>query len=487
MMRTTLFIFLMLLFIPGQVLAQVVLNEIMYDLEGSDSGREWIEIFNGGSQTIDLSTWKLFESETNHKLNHIQGTPTVGPGAYVVIADNTEKFLIDWPQYSGALYDSSFSLKNTGELLVLRDENLLDIDSVAYLPDWGGAGDGASVQRINTTWESSSPTPGAQNVQSPVVETEDAGEIAQEGSETNESATAQTQEDAGSFPTTPEIRASAGGDRTAVVGALTEFRGESFGLKQEPLQNARYLWNFGDGTLKEGQALFHTYQYPGTYVVILTVSSGKHSASDKLIVSAKEADIEITFADGDRIELYNRTSVELNISLFRLRARNSVFTIPNNTIVLPNTRVVFPQTVTGLTVSDSAEVALLFPNGVVATVFEKTDTPMIVEQVEQTVAPVPTVSQQKAIAPRISKKPPEPINVVVTRDVEISNEVQKEKGMATEIAAVQASLSPNEQQTEAGIYKWLLALISLISIGIISVLIAGRKTRSLADEYEIIE
>lgn len=40
------FLLLLLIFIPFPLFAQVVINEIMYDLEGSDDGREWVEIKN---------------------------------------------------------------------------------------------------------------------------------------------------------------------------------------------------------------------------------------------------------------------------------------------------------------------------------------------------------------------------------------------------------------------------------------------------------
>ena len=39
-----------LFIVPQWAAAQVVISEIMYDLEiGSDSGREWIKLFNPGS------------------------------------------------------------------------------------------------------------------------------------------------------------------------------------------------------------------------------------------------------------------------------------------------------------------------------------------------------------------------------------------------------------------------------------------------------
>jgi len=70
--RLSFFLFLLLIF-PGGLYSQVVITEVMYDLEGSDSGREWVEIVNLSSQTLDISLWKFFENGTNHGLALFQG------------------------------------------------------------------------------------------------------------------------------------------------------------------------------------------------------------------------------------------------------------------------------------------------------------------------------------------------------------------------------------------------------------------------------
>ncbi|PIS13682.1 MAG: hypothetical protein COT67_00480, partial [Candidatus Tagabacteria bacterium CG09_land_8_20_14_0_10_41_14] len=160
------FIFiLMILFLPFSAFAGVVINEIMYDLEGADAGREWVEIFNNGDSEIDISGWKFYENDTNHKINLVDenGDFIMSAGSYAIIADNFSKFLIDWPDFSGIIFDSVFSLSNTGETIAIRDTDLNDADSVSYLSDWGAAGDGNSLQKINGEWMAANPTPGAQN------------------------------------------------------------------------------------------------------------------------------------------------------------------------------------------------------------------------------------------------------------------------------------------------------------------------------------
>src|SRR3989344_6805654 len=118
-MRFLVFVFI-LFFSALPVYASVVITEVMYDLEGADTGREWVKIQNDGV-AVDLTGWKFFEGGGNHGLTLVQGDISLPQNGFAVIADNAEKFLLDWPGFSGTLFDSVFSLSNTGETLILRD------------------------------------------------------------------------------------------------------------------------------------------------------------------------------------------------------------------------------------------------------------------------------------------------------------------------------------------------------------------------------
>src|SRR3989344_430130 len=129
------FTILLLALIPSSAYAGVVITEIMYDLSGNDEGREWVEIYNDGP-VYNLSNWKFFESDTNHILTYIQGGSQGGgqiyTDEYAVIADNSVQFLIDYPNFQGLLFDSSFSLSNTGETISIRYPNGDVANEVTY-------------------------------------------------------------------------------------------------------------------------------------------------------------------------------------------------------------------------------------------------------------------------------------------------------------------------------------------------------------------
>src|SRR3989304_2670367 len=96
----------------------LLINEIMYDISGTDDGREWIEVYNAGLGDVDLSALKLFENETNHGITAV-ASAIVPAGGFAVIALDPEKFSVDWPEFPGLVFDSTFSLSNTGEDLAL--------------------------------------------------------------------------------------------------------------------------------------------------------------------------------------------------------------------------------------------------------------------------------------------------------------------------------------------------------------------------------
>ena len=443
-MNTKLFFLItLILLIPSPIFAQVVISEIMYDLEGSDSGREWIEIYNDGNAQIDLSTHKLFEAQTNHGLKLIQGTGLLEAGEIAIVADNSAKFLVDWSNYTGHLFDSSFSLKNTGENLILRNVDLVDIDLVNYLPDWGAVGDGNSLQKINNQWSASNPSPG-------VFNTSQQSEIPQTQT-TTQTQSPNPQNTNISWPIESQIFAKAGQDRVVVVGADTEFKGEALGLQKEPLDNARYLWNFGDGTVQEGKNIFHNYYYPNEYIITLDVSSGKFSASDRINIKAIPADIIISshgLGVDSFVELHNKTPHELDLSFWVLKVGLEKFIIPKNTIVSANKKLIFSPQATNFNIKKNETPFLHYPNGSLVTFYEK----------EIITIPIPQVVKVPKTKKVVTEKTP-PVSINISSNKETQTQIKNEANV------IEAYSGLNQNQTEdSSIFKWLLSLLGIMLI-----------------------
>lgn len=427
-----------LFLIPFLTQASVVINEIMYDLEGSDSGREWVEVYNNSSSPVDLTGWKFFEANTNHALSLIQGDVNISAGGFALIVDNAEKFFVDWSNFSGTIFDSSFSLSNTGEILVIRNSDLVDIDSVSYTSELGANGDGKTLQRADGQWVANNPTPGAQNA---------SGQSSSQSQSTSTSNIDVSQSTTVvDWPTEPQIFANAGQDKTAVAGSEVYFSGQSLGLQKEPLENARYLWNFGDGAAAENQNVKHVYKYPGEYIVVLDVSSGKYSASDKAIVKIIPNEIEIIEANQDYIKLHNGPNAELDISFWFLRAGNDLFKFPENTFIKANKDLVIDFSVSGLK-AENQKAELLYPNGsMVYSYFPN---------VEHSVSNITVIEPESTTVVDSSPKAKEDLASDI--DIDVGNLVSDNKENTQQIASVITA----GQNNSWDIKKWLMIVLGV--------------------------
>jgi len=366
-------ILLVVFFIPKIVSANVVINEIMYDLEeGSDTGREWVEIFNNSEGPFDLTDWRFFEGGVNHKLTLNQGNVILSPDEYAIIADNSDKFLIDNPDYSGTLFDSAFSFKNDGESIVLKDNNLTVIDEVTYSSSWGAGGNGRSLQRKDanknsndpTNWGTGNPTPGTINNIS-----EESDENGKEET-TDESKAPSTT--TGNNPPIPD----AGDNIIAFIGQEINFDGANSSDPDD--DELAYSWNMGDGKLIEELSFTYKYSYPGTYLVTLMVYDGQYYASETITVKIQSQEITINEfipnpegadEENEWIEIYNNSNSIVDISGWQLddeASGSQPFVFPENTLIAPKNYLVFARPITKIALNNDEDcVRLLLPGGVV--------------------------------------------------------------------------------------------------------------------------
>lgn len=468
-------VFLSLFFIPIAASAQVIITEIMYDLEGADKGREWIEVQNISEEDVDISAWRFFESDTNHNLEPVLGSGVLAPEELAIIADKEMEFQNDRPDFSGSLFDSSFSLKNTGESLTLRNAELNDVDTVVYTSEWGAGGDGNSLQLSGGEWVAQSPTPGKKTAAS----SPNSG--SEETEQSSDTLTGSEGRTGGTRPAPPSLDAFiTNAPRHAVVGASVLFAGSVLGIAGEPLSGARFVWAFGDGSRTEGEKVLHTFSYPGTYLVSLNVSSGQYSGSDRVEVEAIEPELAIASvgpASDFFVTLENNSDYELDLSNWLLVSGDSFFQIPSNTFILPRTAVRFSQSVTGLSAHERGDLKLLYPSGDIAYQFstadsqkrEDTNTESLLER-KTNVAPNP-----QATEPSLTSAGKAPLRSEYDRERSGANEAQ---------AAVLAG--QGELNSTGTVWKWLFALSLIVLVGVAGVLVT-RSNRSLADEFEITE
>lgn len=140
------------------------ITEFLFNAEGADSGKEWIEVYNAGNVPVDMSTWRI-KMNSAHALtpppkNGGIGTTTLAPGAYAILADNAAAFVQDYPGVANVI-DTSVSLPNSKGAIALLDGSRI-VDAVSYINDDKQAA-GLSLQKIGNEWKLGAPTPGAAN------------------------------------------------------------------------------------------------------------------------------------------------------------------------------------------------------------------------------------------------------------------------------------------------------------------------------------
>ncbi len=142
-------------------------SEIMYDYSGSDNNHEWVEVYNSGQEDINVitgssgSAWRFFDG-SNHVLNLYQGTTTISSQEYFVIADNAEQFMLDYPNSTSTVFDTSMNLLNSSSTILLSFDGGDTYPITAeYDSGLGANGNGNTLEKIvlnqedNNNWQES--------------------------------------------------------------------------------------------------------------------------------------------------------------------------------------------------------------------------------------------------------------------------------------------------------------------------------------------
>ena len=288
-----LFIFFIVLLAHTRVHA-LIISEIMFDPEGSDTDREWVEVLNEGSDSVDLKNWKFSEGGTNHGLAFPKSITVLSPGEYAVIAQNPTKFINEYPAFSGTVIDSSFSLSNNGELIALKDGALSVKDSLTYAPSLGGSDDGTTLSFMNGAWVRGDPTPGSANVLS----------VKPVGVPPSTAPPITTPSIAPTSVSESALNVIMPQDKTVVAGADSEFAVRVTSLGKKVPENSLFTWSFGDGGTRSGRSVVYHYQYPGVYTLVVETEADNMSATGRMKVRVIDSTVTIANVGSDMYGTY---------------------------------------------------------------------------------------------------------------------------------------------------------------------------------------
>jgi hypothetical protein len=251
----------------------------------------------------------------------------------------------------------------------------------------------------------------------------------------------------------PELHIVTSGNRTVSSGADIAFTARVYDRKGNKRDDAIVEWSFGDGMKRSGYSVFHTYYEAGEYLAIVYVTTADGGdVFSEMIITVKDAGIKITSISSRGIELSNRDSRTLDLSLWKLSMGGQEFKIPEHTQILAGHTIVFSSRVIGLPIAERA--FLLYPNGEVATAYPELPKSVSIKQPSSNV---------------VSYKPVQEVESIISTRTDVQNENGVEAPTATiELAAVGAALPAISSETKpslvSGIFKspWTLGFIGTV-------------------------
>jgi hypothetical protein len=133
-----------LVFPPGTNFNDVVINEIMY--HPSTGEPEWVELYNRTNSPINLKKWRLYDASSSAR---ITATDKFIPAKSFIVLTADSSILNFYNIPSEIIKFSLPALNNTGDAVMIKDSLGIKVDSLYYLPDWGGNVGGRSLERIS--------------------------------------------------------------------------------------------------------------------------------------------------------------------------------------------------------------------------------------------------------------------------------------------------------------------------------------------------
>lgn len=126
----------------------IVINEISFNNDAATNPGDWIELYNKGQYDIDISGWKITDSDPNHQFIFAANT-WIKANEYMVVANDLEKFkaVFGSVKYLHEPFTFNFGLGNTVDAVKLYSRDSQLIDEVNY-----GNSDPWQTYRFDELW-----------------------------------------------------------------------------------------------------------------------------------------------------------------------------------------------------------------------------------------------------------------------------------------------------------------------------------------------
>jgi hypothetical protein len=142
---------IVLFFIINVLNAQIIISEVMFNLEGSDSPNEFVELYNSNTTAIDISDWIIADKLSTD--DFAEGNHIIPAFSYALIVEGD----FDGILYSGLIPESTIiipvdgtaignNLGNTADSLFLINQIGDTIDFMGWN---SGITEGFSIEKVN--------------------------------------------------------------------------------------------------------------------------------------------------------------------------------------------------------------------------------------------------------------------------------------------------------------------------------------------------
>ena len=326
----------MLVLLPKVAMA-VSINEVAWMGSATSANHEWIELYNPG-EAVSVAGWTLSDGMN---LN-ITLVGEIASASYAVLERTSEEsapgsaFLI----YTGALV-------NGGATLTLRTAAGEIHDQVAGGEGWQNIGGDNITKETGqyrpSGWVTDLATPGAVNgpgrVEVPDIETATTTTTTTSSNTTSgNTSNAINRSSVKRSATTPlilkqtELRLKVERQEVAYVGQPIRFLVTSSGLSPSESRLLRYHWNFGDTNATSGTEVWHTYDYPGTYVVTVASRKGLNEQVERTEVTVVPVAVSLSFGLEGVVHLHNDSPYDIDVSGYTIQATKSIVFPPRSIV-----------------------------------------------------------------------------------------------------------------------------------------------------------
>lgn len=354
--KVLLFVFIFLFFACSKTYASLEITKIMYDPDGSDVDREWIEIYNNGDSDVNIiggktnQAWRIADGPLGDKLHYLSDDIILESKSHAVIAKNKDTFLSEYPSFVGGVVSSSISLSNISGVVKILD---------------GGDPRKTIVSKTYDVSESNGDILIEENVESGEYNTPSKVYVSSFDKDKKIKI----------ITTTAEIIS----DKTTIAGLSMNFDAKISNNKGIISNIGRFIWNFGDGTSIERDSIGvfdHIFWYPGEYIVILNYykkGENEIKASSRVTVKVLPSNLNIYIGnlEDPYIELENKSNYEINLSNWKIKTSDKEFLIPDGTFILPNNKIKISPKITGFNFYELSKVEIFNSNGEIMSFYPK--------------------------------------------------------------------------------------------------------------------